>query len=170
MDSYDEVIFADTKGEWPETYEYLEKYILPYVKEHGIKFTVLGGDVTKSGITTSSLEDYCHKRKTTPSIQFRWCTETFKIRRIKEYIRVQDYPKPRLAIMGISFEELGRMHKSHSRTWEFEYPLVMKHMTRKDCELIIRNAGWPVPPKSGCFYCPYPVSYTHLTLPTILRV
>ena len=155
MDSYDEVIFADTKGEWPETYEYLEKFTLPYVKGKGIKFTVLGEAITKSGITTASLEDFCHERKTTPSMQFRWCTETFKIKRIVKYLREQGYPKPMVSVMGISFEELGRMHKSHSRTYDFAYPLVDKRMTRKDCQQTIQNFGWPLPPKSGCFYCPF---------------
>lgn len=155
MDSYDEVIFADTQGEWPETYDYLQTYTLPFVNDKGIKFTVLDGPITKSGITTSNLEDFCHKRKTTPSMQFRWCTEAFKIKRIVTYIRAQGYPKPISSVMGISFDELGRMHKSHSRTHDFEYPLVEKRMSRTDCKQVIKDYGWPLPPKSGCFYCPF---------------
>ena len=150
MDAYDEVIFADTQGEKPETYAYLEKFILPYVKERGIRFTVLESEVEG----TKSLEEYCLKFKMTPSRQNRWCTEKFKIRRIASYVKESGH-KPATAVMGISWEEMQRMHTSHSRAYDFEYPLVDKRLTRKDCRMVILNHGWPIPAKSGCWYCPF---------------
>jgi hypothetical protein len=156
MDSYDEVIFADTQGEHPETYDYMAKFHLPYVKEKGIKFTVLDDPVNdrRTGIATKSLEEFCLTRKMTPSRQNRWCTERFKIRRIARYIKEGGH-KPAIAVMGISWDEMHRMHTSHSRAYSFEYPLVDKRMTREDCRKVIINHGWPVPPKSGCWYCPF---------------
>ena len=32
MDQYDEIIFADTGNEMPETYDYMKRYIAPYVE------------------------------------------------------------------------------------------------------------------------------------------
>lgn len=155
IDTYDEVIFADTQGEWPETYLYLQDYVHPYILDKGIKFTILDGEVEYGGVKTRSLEAFCHLKKVTPSMKFRWCTEKFKITRIVRYIRGQGYPKPITSVMGISYDELDRMHKSHSRTYEFEYPLVDQRLTREDCKRIIRDHGWPIPIKSGCFYCPF---------------
>lgn len=153
---YDEIIFADTQGEHPETYEYLQAYVLPYVKEKGIKFTVLDTPVSdsKNFEATRSLEEFCLRRRMTPSRMQRWCTERFKISRIAKYIKDSGH-KPATAVMGISWDEMHRMHTSHSRAYSFEYPLVDKHLTREDCRQTIIKQGWPVPPKSGCFYCPF---------------
>lgn len=57
--------------------------------------------------------------------------------------------------MGISWDEMNRIHDSHSRAYTFEYPLVDAKLTRGDCKRIIQEHGWPVPPKSGCWYCPF---------------
>ena len=156
MDEYDEVIFADTKGEWPETYAYLEKYTLPYVKEKGIKFTVLDQVVEdeKRGIVTRSLEEWCLQHRMAPSRLDRWCTDRFKIRRIRKYVKDRGQV-PAISVMGISVDEIKRMHKPHWSEYRFEYPLIDKGLTREDCKQIILKNGFPLPPKSGCFYCPF---------------
>ena len=147
---------ADTQGEHPETYEYIDKYVEPYIKEKGIRFTTLVTPVHdgKGIAPTASLEEFCLARKMTPSRMNRWCTERFKIKRIANYVRDSGH-RPAIAVMGISWDESHRIHESHSRVYSFEYPLVDKRLTREDCERIIQNYGWPVPPKSGCFYCPF---------------
>lgn len=156
IDSYDEVIFADTKGEMPETYEYLENVTLPYAKQHGIKFTVLSDPVQEKGteFSTASLEEWCLHRKITPSRIQRWCTDRFKIRRIRAYIKSIG-ASPAIAVMGISADEIERMHKPHWSEYTFEYPLIDKGLTREDCRKIITEHGLPIPPKSGCYYCPF---------------
>jgi hypothetical protein len=35
------------------------------------------------------------------------------------------------------------------------YPLVERKVTRDDCLKIIENAGYKIPIKSGCFFCPF---------------
>ena len=150
MDAYDEVVFADTQGEKPETYDHLRINVLPYVKEKGIKFTVLDAEVEGY----KSLEEYCLRYKMTPSRQNRWCTEKFKIRRIARYIKESGH-KPATAVMGISWDEMQRMHISHSRAYDFEYPLVDKRLTREDCRKVILDHGWALPVKSGCWFCPF---------------
>ncbi|MGI0079676.1 MAG: phosphoadenosine phosphosulfate reductase family protein, partial [Nitrososphaerales archaeon] len=40
-DEFDEIIFADTGAEMPETYDYIEKYVKPYCKEKDLKFTTV---------------------------------------------------------------------------------------------------------------------------------
>ena len=150
MDSYDEIIFADTQGEHPETYDYMERFVLPYCKEKAIKFTVLDSEVQG----TKSLEQFCLDKRATPSRRHRWCTEKFKIRRIANYVKASGN-KGSTCVIGISFDEVHRMHESHSRAYSFEYPLIDKRLTRQDCKKVIADHGWPEPPKSGCFYCPF---------------
>ena len=156
MDSYDEVIFADTQGENPETYEYLEKYTLPYVKDKGIKFTILDAPVQnkEDGYESRSLEDWCLHYKSTPDRLHRWCTDKFKIRRIRKYIS-DSGQVPSICVIGYSADEAWRMHKPHWAEYTNEYPLIEKALTKKDCEQIILKSGLPVPPKSGCWYCPF---------------
>lgn len=37
----------------------------------------------------------------------------------------------------------------------YKYPLIEHHITRKACKRIIRDHGLRVPPKSGCWFCPF---------------
>ena len=36
-----------------------------------------------------------------------------------------------------------------------EYPLIEAKMRREDCVKLIEDEGLPVPPKSGCYFCPF---------------
>jgi len=149
---FDEVIFADTGAELPETYEYMEKYSIPFMEEKGIKFTIVKGN--EKGI--NNLEDYSLNYKISPSIQFRWCTTKFKIKAITNYIRSKPKSEfPITAILGISYDEFHRMRKSPFDWQENEYPLVYKKITREQCKKIIMQHGWSLPPKSGCYFCPF---------------
>jgi 3'-phosphoadenosine 5'-phosphosulfate sulfotransferase (PAPS reductase)/FAD synthetase len=149
---FDEVIFADTGAELPETYEYMEKYSIPFMEEKGIKFTIVKGN--EKGI--NNLEDYCLNYKISPSIQLRWCTDKFKIKPITNYILSK--PKsdfPAIAVLGISYDEAHRIRQS-PYNWQInEYPLVDKKITREQCKKIITKYGWSIPPKSGCYFCPF---------------
>lgn len=149
MDNYDEIIFSDTGGEFPETYEYLQSQILPYVREHRIRFTVVKNQ------NWSGLEDYCLKTRHFPSWSYRWCTRDFKVRPIRYYLKKNCSVLPAISVMGISCDEVGRMRTDHPPEFTYEYPLVEKGMSRPDCENFIRSNGLPVPPKSGCHFCPY---------------
>jgi len=149
---FDEVIFADTGSELPETYEYLEKYSKPFMEENGIKFTVVRAN--DKGI--NSLEEYCLHYKLIPSMQIRWCTDKFKTKPIEKYLLSK--PKedfPITGIFGISYDEAHRVKKPRYEWWLLEYPLVELKMTRQDCIKVIEKKGYPIPPKSGCFFCPF---------------
>src|SRR5208282_5807887 len=115
MDSYDEIIFADTGNELPETYKYLKDYIEPYCDVKRIPFVTVKAKET--------LEQFCLRRKTIPSTRFRFCTRDYKIRPIQRYLRKSGYPLPAISVMGISFDELRRMRTNHPDEWTYEYPL-----------------------------------------------
>lgn len=168
--NFDTCVFSDTGGEWPETMEYLQKYSLPYCKENGIKFIVVRaakkvklGDTEYSvkdsdepdAIIVDNLEEFCKIKQIIPSRQDRWCTHQFKINPIRKWVKDSGCDLPAVAIMGISFDEIHRVHDAHWSEYTFEHPLVDRHITREDCKRIILEHGWPLPPKSGCYYCPF---------------
>ena len=155
---YDYFIFSDTGDEKPETYDYLEKYVMPFVYEHGLSAKFI---VVKNG-KYLSLYDYCMIHKQIPMRNFRWCTDKFKRQPINKYCKILGATKkaPIIKCLGISLDESQRVNEFSANGQEpkyikLEYPLLDLKLTRKDCENIILEAGYPVPVKSGCWYCPY---------------
>ncbi len=141
----DEVVFADTGGEVPETYEY-SKLIQSYLEEKGIPFRILK---SKSG----TLYDTCKRRMVTPSEIWRWCTRDKKIIPIYSYYRslgthINQY-------LGIAYEERDRARESGVSYATNIYPLIEKKIDREQCLKLIHDAGLKNPIRSGCYFCPF---------------
>lgn len=129
-------VFADTDGENPETY--------CHIREIQKEFEV--SIVEKK----PSLYDYCFERKIIPTRMFRWCTSKWKILPINAWLKennIEDYK----LILGFA---KGEERRVKNRT-EVEYPLIEMNIDRDGCKKIIGEARWKVPPKSGCFFCPF---------------
>ena len=142
-----DVIFADTGGEWPETYSYIERVIRPYIGRRW------GLDIQRVA-AVKPLEQLALEERMAPARVQRWCTDKAKIRPIHAYYkRMGRWPIRQ--ILGIDYGELHRMRDSGDSRIENIYPLVDARMDRDDCKALIRAHGLPVPPKSGCFYCPF---------------
>ena len=75
----DEIVFADTGAERPETYRYL-RYARSYLKRHGLRLRVLR---SKNG----TLLETCRRREVIPSMIWRWSTRDYKITPIYAYYR-----------------------------------------------------------------------------------
>jgi hypothetical protein len=113
----------------------------------------------------------------------RQCTNEYKLRPIKEWVRDQlGYPHPtpvprgvhaKIAI-GISVDEIGRARESDVGYLFHRHPLLdlpgqslrpQKQVeskkpqkvgwTRKDCLRFLRSRGWKSVPKSACVGCPF---------------
>ncbi len=144
----DEVVFADTGGEVPETYGYL-KISRTYLAKHNIPFKTVA--TRKRG--TLDLYASSWSRRVIPSALWRWSTRDFKVIPIHRYYRslsthINQY-------MGIAYDEAERMKDSRVPFVTNLYPLVDRRITRSDCMTIIEAAGLPMPVKSGCFFCPF---------------
>ena len=142
---FDVAVFADTGGELPETYSYLE-VARRYLERHGIELKVVR---SKNG----TLYDTCKRRRVTPSKIWRWSTHDYKITPIHAYYRslgthIREY-------LGIAYDEIERMKANREPYITSEFPLIDLKMTREDCVNLIRSAHLPVPVKSGCFFCPF---------------
>jgi hypothetical protein len=141
----DEVVFADTGAEVPETYEYVD-LARTLLAEHGIPLTV----VRKNG---PGLYETCQRRRVIPSAVWRWSTRDFKIQPIHRYYR--SLGRPIVQYVAIAFDELERMKDSRVDYVENVYPLVDRRVSRAGCIEIISQAGLPPAVKSGCFFCPF---------------
>ena len=143
----DGVVFADTGGETPDTYESVE-VAQTYLEEHQVPFTVVRA---RRGET--DLYGTAFRRRVIPSVQWRWCTRDFKVNPIHQYYRglgghVNQY-------VGIAYDEIHRMRNSRVDYVTNLYPLIDNRLTRQDCIDLIIDAGLPVPEKSGCYFCPF---------------
>ena len=142
----DEVVFADTGDEVPETYSYLD-VTKEYLSARGVPFRVVQKPNRKS------LYETCWDRNVFPSAIWRWSTRDFKVNPIQSYYRrlgghINQY-------MGIAYDEVMRVKDSRVSYVTNLYPLIDRGMTRADCESVISQAGLPIPVKSGCFFCPF---------------
>ena len=147
------IVFADTGDEKKETYWYIEKYLKPFCETKGLRWVTVKH---KHGF---SLMDWCLKRRIIPIRTRRWCTQDFKIKPINRFIRSIGATRknPVLQDIGISLDESHRANfsKTMPKYVKLEYPLLDAKLTRRDCYKIIQDAGFPIPPKSGCDFCPY---------------
>lgn len=141
----DGVVFADTGGELPETYAYLE-ITKEYLQGHGVPLTV----VSKRG---STLYDTAWNREVFPSAIWRWSTRDFKVTPIYRFYRtlgghVNQY-------LAIAWDEAMRMKDSRVDYVTSLFPLIERRITRAGCIELIQDAGLPIPPKSACYFCPF---------------
>ena len=146
MDSnYDEIIFADTGSELPETYQFLEYF----EKKSGLKITKVKSHLGK-------IYDYYHKGRFFPLPTFRDCTGKFKITPIRQHLR-KKYGKKETFEMNIfiDYDEFHRMRTSDVKYIKKKNPIVDKKITREKCLKIINDFGYDLPLKSGCFFCPF---------------
>jgi hypothetical protein len=144
----DEMIFADTGAEMPQTYKTVER-MQGIAKQNNILFTIVRSD-------KGNLYDYCWKYKTVPSRQRRDCTWKFKIRPIRNYIR-EKYGKEEHfnQYIGISYEEKHRVRLSDVRYATNVYPLIDNKIDRNECIKINKENGFDDTLKSGCYICPF---------------
>lgn len=138
----DEVLFSDTGCEKPETYWYIENYIKPLCSELGLPFITVQSKL-------GGLYEYCQEIKRIPSPIYRWCTDKFKVRPLRKYIKKGDN-----VLVGFSADESHRVKEQYGKLGR-QFPLIEMGITGADCTRIIQDYGWPVPVKSACYICPY---------------
>jgi len=140
-------VFADVGAEKPETYEYL-KYLK---KVSPLKIIVVKATNEKKG----NLYQYCKKSKILPQRFMRWCTHRWKRSPLEKFRKSKLKEDEQFKIViGIAYDEKHRatrwMSDEHS-----SFPLIDLKMSRRDCINVIKEVGWKVPVKSGCWFCPF---------------
>ena len=142
-----ESVFVDHGTDYPMTYDYLEMF-QKYLKDEGYP------PITVIRPKEKNLYDYCFEHRMVPSIHPRWCTRQFKIKPLFDY-----YKKPCFQMIGIDAGESKRARISVEDGVENRYPLIELNINREECSQLIKWHNIPIPPKSGCFICPYQTPY-----------
>lgn len=148
---YDFCLFADTGDEKRATYAYMDKFVKPFCEKKGIKFVVIKRE--------ESLTNYIKRtgRFPGPMPGSRWCTQDWKIRPMRRFYRKElgaTRNNPIREAILFAYDEMYRADRQvFPKYIDQHYPLVDAGITRDACEAIIRQANWPIPPKSSCVNC-----------------
>lgn len=143
----DHVVFADTGGEIPETYQTIS-HMMKVLKKEDIPFTIV------YPFKLRSLFERCFTRKVTPDRFRRWCTRDAKVKPIHKFYKkilggfIHEY-------MGIDAGETKRVRIAKEPFIKKYYPLIDWEMDRLDCLKYISEKGFPITLKSGCYFCPF---------------
>lgn len=140
-----ESVFVDLGAEDPRTYENIE-----VLKNEGYEITVLKPSVKSGDKIFDNIYDYYFHQKIVPFIMYRSCTDRFKIQTLNKH-----YGTPCKVFIGIDYGEKHRRRESKKKGIEFSYPLIDWKVNRRKCIEEIRGEGLKVPPKSGCYICPF---------------
>ena len=162
----DLILFADTGGEQPHTYEFIETFN-GLLEKHGLPQITSVQYHDKDG-NRLTLEQECINSGTLPSIAygFKRCSLKHKIGTQEKFCnnyqpckevwasgqRVQKY-------IGYDAGETRRIQHAApideaDKKYEKHYPLYEWGWTREECVRVIERAGLPKPGKSSCFFCP----------------
>ena len=136
-----DAVFVHHGTDWPETYEYVDYFI-----GTGRPVTVIKPDI--EGF--DSLVKYLQHHRMIPSMMQRFCTDKFKVRPLHKYCE-----PPCFQHIGIDAGESHRAKIATKGDIEYRYMLVENNINRDGCVRLIEDAGLIVPPKSGCYFCPF---------------
>lgn len=166
----DFAVFADTQAEPQNVYDWLDWL------EKQLPFPVIR--VTNGNLTEEQLKLRISKagtpyiKRLTPVFGLsprgevvaaigRKCTADYKIKPIIKQIKEScgiKWGQKEITVtqwIGISYDEQQRM-KNPAVAWtQHRWPLVEKKMRRSHCLDWMKANGYPEPPRSACYYCPF---------------
>ncbi len=163
-------IFADTQAEPESVYKWLDwlETQLPFPV-----YRVTAGSLTATALTprTNQKTGKVYLRNLIPAYTLnpdgskgllgRDCTKDHKILPLTAKARQLGQIKrgqKELGVIqwiGISLDEVSRMKPSRLPWSQHRWPLIEKEMTRHDCIRWMERNGYPKPPRSACYYCPF---------------
>ncbi len=151
----DLILFADTGGEKPHTYEHIKRFSEWLVKNGMPEITVVS--------CGKSLEQDCLDRNALPSIAygFKTCSQRFKIQPQDKFLNNWQPARDVWAsggkvtkLVGYDASEERRAKEYQSDKYTNRYPLIEWGWDRAICIDLIKSYGIPLPGKSACFFCP----------------
>lgn len=186
----DAVVMADVGdaasgdlGEWPSTYRHIDEVVRPLCARHGIRFELLDGKRYPVRGARSLWRWYWGDRA--PGAKrgnlqlpmskagLRLCSAIAKHERVDAWLE-DNFPGQVVELwIGFEANEIARVTKGDAAQGKSQlrrnrYPLVERDLCRCRCEQLVRAAGYPVPRKSACVFCPYATKADYRTLATEL--
>jgi hypothetical protein len=151
----DLILFADTGGELPETYDFIDKFSGWLAKNKMPKVEIVKYE-------RETLEENCIRKNMLPSLAYglKSCSQKYKIQPQDKFCNNWDMAKESwsgggrvLKLIGYDAGESHRVKFYDDKKYIYEYPLVRWGWNRNKCVQIVRQAGF-TPAKSSCFFCP----------------
>ena len=149
------IVFADPGAEHPDTYCYLEYFEREWLKKHDLSITWVSPEATPDLYPPSYRMDIitkCRKKNIVPIMMNRWCTTEYKRKPLTRWAKKHEID---VQYIGIAYEERLRARFDECQGIYLEYPLVEREIGRDTCKAIIKAEKLSVPPKSGCWICPF---------------
>ena len=160
----DLILFADTGGERPHTYEHIQRFS-NWLKDRGYPEIVTVKRTRRDG-SLETLEQECHRRNNLPSIAygFKSCSQKHKIAPQDKFLNnwevaqnAWDQGIKCVKYIGYDSNESHRADNASKRLdpkYDFRYPLIEWDWDREYCLDVIKGAGLENVGKSACFFCP----------------
>ncbi len=157
----DLILFADTGGEKPHTYEYRTEFS-KWCVEHGLP-PITTVQTTNQYGTAITLEQICLNANMLPSLAygFKACSEKHKIRPQNKFVNNWQPAKDVWGsggkitkFIGYDADEPQRAIIESDNKYIYKSPLIDWDMGRDECIETIKAAGLQQPGKSACFFCP----------------
>ena len=153
------VLFADTGGEFPQTYAHVRE-MQAWCAQCAIPWQTVSNAGRGQGDT---LEENCLERKELPSLAygFKGCSAKWKRQPMDRFLSawgpaVAEWQRGEKVTryIGIDAGEAHRATLTEDTKFRYAYPLVEWDIDRDGCLDIIAAAGLQPPRKSSCFFCP----------------
>jgi hypothetical protein len=157
----DLILFSDTGGEKPETYQFIP-VMNQWCLARGFPEIVCVSVADNPKAIDKTLENNCLRLKFLPSIVygFKKCSQRWKAdpqdRYLNHWALARKCWEAGLKIrkaIGFDIDEGHRELQGDDKS-EFVFPLRDWKWGRAECIQALVRAKLPVPPKSACFFCP----------------
>lgn len=157
----DLILFADTGGEKPHTYEFIGEFNL-WLLDHGMP-DIRYVQRTNKAQELKNLEQDCLDGKMLPSIAYGFKACSIKYKRDPQDKFCNNYQPCKDAwatgakvqkLIGYDMDEPHRARIPEDAKYAYRYPLIEWNWGREECVEAITRAGITQPGKSACFFCP----------------
>jgi len=160
---------SDTGREGSETWTYLDEVITPRLSDVGVNIHRIPHSYSTvdlwSGADGNSIVMPMFSTQNGRGMASKFCSTEWKKRPGERYLREHGITEGDLWI-GFSADEMQRCRTRESGgKYPHVYPLIDLRMSRNDCLAYLNRAGWPEPPRSSCWMCPYKTQKEWASLP-----
>lgn len=155
----DAILFADTGGEHPYTYEFLG-VLRDWCKTVGFPDILT---VKYHSNLDDSLEEECLRLEVLPAKAYGFSSCSLKWKKEPQDRWARNSPKVKevwsqggkvIKLLGVHAGELRRVRASNDDRYVNRYPLVEWGWGEQECVEAFTRHGLPVPGKSSCWFCP----------------
>lgn len=155
------ILFADTGGEKPGTYDYIDLFSDWLVRQGYPRITTVMR--TNKAQVPYTLESACLKIKAVPSIAYGYktCSQKHKIQPQEKWANRDATCKAEwkagrkvVKLIGYDADESWRATERDDPKYDRRFPLLEWNMGRAACVAAIERCQLPLPGKSSCFFCP----------------